>query len=178
MTHATEITCRCGQIQITVEKAPIISTECHCNSCRSAGERLRNLPGASPYLQSNGGTRFVLYRKDRVRFRRGAELLKDFHLTDKATTRRIIAGCCNTPVFLEFKGGHWLSLYSCLWSEGTLPALEIRTMTSDLPDDVMLSDDVPSGKRQTLQFYANLLGAWIAMGFRVPKIPIHTRLNA
>lgn len=178
MTQATDIACACGQVQITVEKTPIISTECHCDSCRAAAARLQALPGTAPFLQSNGGTYFVLYRKDRIHFRKGTELLRDFHLTDQATTRRTIAGCCNTPVYLEFKGGHWLSLYSSLWPEGTLPALQIRTMTSDLPDDAALSDDIPSGTRQTLGFYAKLLGAWIAMGFRSPTIPVHTRVNA
>lgn len=178
MTPTTQIGCACGQVRIAVENPPIISTECHCNSCRAAGARLRTLPSAPPFLQSNGGTRFVLYRKDRVRFLKGAELLKDFHLTAEATTRRAVAGCCNTPVFLEFKSGHWLSLYSCLWSKDTLPALELRTMISDLPGDAALSPEVPSGKRQTFRFYAKLLGAWIAMGFRVPQIPVNARINA
>lgn len=136
------------------------------------------LPVAPPFLQSNGGTRFVLYRKDRIRFLKGAELLRDFHLTAEATTRRAVASCCNTPIFLEFKNGHWLSLYSCLWPKDTLPAPALRTMTSDLPGDVSLPRDVPSGKRQTLLFYAKLLGAWIAMGFRSPGLPVNARINA
>lgn len=178
MSQTSQLSCACGKVHIAVEKAPIISTECHCTSCREAGARLQTLPGASPFLNSNGGTPFVLYRKDRVRFLKGADLLTDFRLTDKATTRRAVAGCCNTPVFLEFKGGHWLSLYSCLWPKGTLPSPELRTMTSDLPDGAALPNDVPSGTLHTLRFYARLLGAWIGMGFRVPKIPVHARLDA
>ncbi|HTN98419.1 MAG TPA: hypothetical protein VL101_15710 [Nordella sp.] len=178
MTPSTQIGCACGQVRIAVENPPIISTECHCNSCRAAGARLRMLAATPPFLQSNGGTGFVLYRKDRVRFLTGADRLKDFHLTAEATTRRAVAGCCNTPVFLEFKNGHWLSLYSCLWPEGALPAPELRTMTSDLPGDVSLGPDVPSGKRQTLRFYAKLLGVWIAMGFQAPQVPVNARINA
>lgn len=178
MTQITQLACACGQVHISVEGAPIISTECHCNSCRAAGERLRNLPGASPYLQPNGGTHFVLYRKDRIRFLKGAEWLRDFHLAADATTRRAVAGCCNTPVFLEFKNGHWLSLYANLWPENSLPVLELRTMTSDLPAEVTLGHDVPSGARPTLVFYAKLLTAWIAMGFRTPNIPVNTWINA
>lgn len=174
----TQLACTCGQVQIVVEKAPIIATECHSKSCRTAGTRLRALPGAPSFLQSNGGTHFVLYRKDRIRFVKGAELLKDFHLTAEAPTRRVVAGCCNTPIFLEFKSGHWLSLYSCLWPKATLPALELRTMTSDLPNGTTLSRDVPNGKRQSVLFFANLLGAWIAMGFRVPKLPVNAPINA
>ena len=172
MKRITQLACACGQVDIEVAGAPIVSAECHCNSCRAAGVGMQALPAATPVLETNGGTPFVLYRKDRVRFRKGTELLREFRLTPGAKTRRVVACCCNPPVFLEFQSGHWLSLYGCLWPDGTLPALELRTMTSDLPDGTRLSDDVPSGKRQSVAFFAKPLGAWIAMGFRSPKITI------
>jgi hypothetical protein len=153
-----------------VERAPIVSVECYCNSCRAAGARSQSLSAALPLLGENGATRFVLYRKDRIRFIEGADRLKEFRLTPGAKTRRVVATCCNTPVFLEFQNGHWLSLYGCLWQRGTLPPLEMRTMTSDLPDASVLPDDVPNCKRQSVSFFVKLLGAWIAMGFRSPKI--------
>ena len=121
-------------------------------------------------VDAHGATRFVLYRKDRVHFREGTEVLKELRLTPGAKTRRVVATCCNTPLFLEFENGHWLSLYGCLWPEGTLPSLELRTMTSDLPAGTALPDDVPNARRQSLSFFARLLGAWIAMGFRSPRI--------
>ncbi|MFP2904895.1 hypothetical protein ACLESD_07540 [Pyxidicoccus sp. 3LFB2] len=114
----------------------------------------------------------MLYRKDRIRFLKGTDHLKQFRLSPKAPTRRVVATCCNTPVFLEFNNAHWLSLYSCLWPEGAQPPLELRTMTSDLPAGTALPTDVPIGKRQTVSFFARLLGAWIAMGFRSPKIAV------
>ena len=178
MTQITALACACGQVQLEALRAPIISTECHCNSCRTAGVRLEAAHAARPVLEANGGTRFVLYRKDRIRLLRGAELLKEFRLTPKSPTRRVVASCCNTPVFLEFESGHWLSLYSALWPRGTQPPLDLRTMTSDLPDRAGLADDVPSGKRQTALFYAKLLRAWIAMGFKSPKIGIHGTFRA
>ncbi len=52
-----------------------------------------------------------MHRKDRVRILSGAEQLKEYRLSADAGTRRVIATCCNTPVFMEMKGGHWLSLY-------------------------------------------------------------------
>jgi hypothetical protein len=122
-------------------------------------------------LTASGTTPFVLYRKDRVRFLKGADRLREFRLSPDAPTRRVIATCCNTPVFLEFQKGHWLSLYGGLWPAGTRPALEMRTMTSDLPAGTELPDDVPNGKRQSARFFAKLLGAWVAMGFRSPKVP-------
>ena len=134
-------------------------------------EARRALPAARPILgEKNGGTRFVLYRKDRVRFIQGIDRLKEFRSTPEAKTRRVVATCCNTPVFLEFFNGHWLSLYGCLWQERTLPPLDLRTMIVDLPPGTPLPDDVPNNKRQSASFFAKLLGAWIAMGFRSPKI--------
>lgn len=172
MSQMMRLACRCRKVHLEVERAPIITAECHCNSCRAAANRLRKLPGAEPILEDNEGTRFVMYRKDRVHFVEGADLLKEFRLSPEAGTRRVVAGSCNTPVFLEFKGGHWLSLYEKLWPEGTAPRLEIRTMTGDRGNSPALDGHVPSGAWQTTRFYARLLGAWIAMGFKVPTIVV------
>ena len=164
--------CRCGQVQLQLEKTPILAAECHCNSCRTAGEQLQQLPAAGQVLESNGGTAFVLYRKDRVQISRGRELLKEHRLTETSATRRVVASCCNTPVFLEFQRGHWLSIYSRLWPENTRPAIQLRTMISDLADPSSLPNDVPNARHQSFGFIAKLLGAWVAMGFRVPKVEI------
>jgi hypothetical protein len=171
-TPATRLTCACGQLHLEVTGAPIVRAECHCNSCREAGARMRALPAAPTFQEADGSTRFVLYRKDRVRFLQGAERLAAFRLKPESPTRRAVATCCNTPVFLEFKGGHWLSFYPCLWPAGSLPPPQLRTMTSDLPKGTALSGDVPSGTLHTLGFFAKLFGAWAAMGFRAPKVEV------
>lgn len=178
MVGTDEIGCRCGQVRLQVSGAPIISAECCCSSCRQAGTRLQHLAGAPSILGPHGTTRFVLYRKDRVRFRAGLDTLCEFRLSPEAGTRRVVASCCNTPVFLDFRGGHWLSLYGGLWPAGTLPPLELRTMTSDLPDPAMLPADVPNRRHQSLGFFAKLLGAWIAMGFRSPYLAVSGKLEA
>jgi Family of unknown function (DUF6151) len=178
MTAAAQITCICGHTRLEVADKPIVNVACCCNSCQSAGARLRLLPAAASVLESDGSTRFVLYRKDRVRVLKGSERLKEFRLTPQSKTRRVIATCCNTPVFLEFQGGHWLSLYSCLWPEGRLPALEMRTMTMDLPAGTVLPDDVPNARRQPISFMVKLLAAWVAMGFKAPKVAINGELHA
>ncbi len=178
MAETTQVGCMCAHVQLEVERTPIVSAECYCNSCREAGARLQTLPDAPPILDTKGATRFVLYRKDRVHFLKGTDLLEEFRLTPDAKTRRVVATCCNTPVFLEFKGGHWLSLYGGLWPDGTLPPLEMRTMTADLPDASILPDDVPNAKSQTLPFFVKLMGAWIAMGFRSPKVTVKGKIHA
>ncbi len=167
--HRT-LTCRCGALALELDGAPMIGAECHCTSCRTAGALLRTLPGAPEFQSANGGTPYALYRKDRVRFTRGTDLLLAHRLTPESGTRRVVAACCNSPVFLEFQSGHWLSLYTSLWPAAEAPAMQLRTMVSDLPNAMHLDDRLPNAKRQTLGFYAALLGAWVAMGFRVPKL--------
>lgn len=172
MSETVDLSCSCGQVALRIEREPIIVTECHCTSCRTAGGALAALPLARPMLDPNGGTPFVLYRKDRVAFTQGQDLLTAYRLKPDSPTRRVIASCCNTPVFLEFQHGHWLSLYSGLWPEGTSPAPELRTVISDRLGLPALDGDIPAGRLRTAGFYARLLGAWIAMGFKSPAIAL------
>ena len=51
-------------------------------------------------------------------------------------------------------------------------------MTSDLPEGAVLPDDVPNARKQNLAFFAKLFGAWVAMGFRNPKMPVTGGINA
>lgn len=171
MPEQHEVTCKCGKVRLALAGRRLLSTKCHCTSCRSASERLQALPGLEPMEEADGGTPFVLYRKDRVRFESGAPMLGEFRLTPQAPTRRVVALCCNTPVFLEFESGHWLSLYSHLWPEAERPRPDIRTMMEDQKEGRLLGEDIKYGWRQTWGFYGKLLGAWIAMGFRTPKMP-------
>jgi len=173
MTQTTQLRCTCGQVKVEVVGDPIVSAQCCCNSCRAAADQLQRLPAATSIRGPFDETHFALYRKDRVRFLKGAEYLKDFRLTSGAKTRRVIAACCNTPIFLEFQGAHWLNLYGGLWPAGALPQPALRTMTSDLPDARVLPNDVPNYKRQSISFFAKLLAAWIAMGFRNPKVAVN-----
>jgi hypothetical protein len=88
-----------------------------------------------------------------------------------------VATCCNTPVFLDFEAGHWLSLYGSLWPAGSRPALQMRTMTEDIVDRSRLSDDVPNPKKHSLSFFIRLVCAWAAMGFRIPKVAVPRDLH-
>lgn len=178
MSKIVHIGCKCGQTRLEVEGDPIIVSECLCNSCRAAADRLAELPGADNILTAYGATPSAEYRKDRIRFVSGTENLREFRLSPDAGSRRVVATCCNTPVFLEMKGAHWLSLYSHLWPEGERPHAEFRTMTGDLPDTSSLPKDMPNLKTHTVKFYAKLLAAWIGMGFRNPKIEVAGKVEA
>ena len=177
MTESTQLSCACGQVRLTVAGRPIVSAECCCNSCRTASATFEGLPGARRVREPNGATRYELYRKDRVRILSGSAHIREFRLKPNSHTRRVVAACCNTPLFTELESGHWLSLYGRLWPAGTLPPLEMRTMTSDLPDPSVLANDIPNAREYTGSFMWKLLTAWIAMGFRSPKIAVAGKLE-
>jgi hypothetical protein len=155
----------------------MLSVECCCTSCRTAGGVLEKLPGAPRIVGRNGATQLVLYRKDRIHFATGTALLKEYRLTAESPTRRIVAICCNTPICLDFTKGHWLSLYSCVWPAHMLPPIQMRTMTSDAPEGTILCGDVPNHKRYAFSFFGKLLRAWVAMGFKIPKVLVNGTLH-
>lgn len=162
--------CQCGEVALETRGRPIVACACYCTSCRTAGERLRSRAGAPAILEPDGGTEFVLFRKDRVRFLGGTERLREYRLTSTAKTRRVIAACCNTPMFLEFQNGHWLSLYRKRMPVETQPPLELRTMTRDRLPGVEFQGALPSYATQSVGFMFRLLAAWVAMKFRSPSI--------
>lgn len=171
MTDQLKLSCRCGKTTLAVQGRPILSVECLCNSCRQAGDVLQQRPGAPVIVDAKGATPFVLYRKDRVQCLQGADQLREHRIKDDSKTRRVVTQCCNTPMFLEFTQGHWLSLYGELWPSDQLPALDLRTMVGDLPDQgAALPKDVPNLKTHSARFFVRLLGAWLAMGLRTPRL--------
>lgn len=179
MTQTTRIACHCGACQLEVTGAPIISTECHCNSCRAAAAKFEALPASESVQEPNGGSRFVLYRKDRIRFVSGRDKLKALRLQSDSKTVRAVATCCNTPVFMELPGGHWLSLYAGLWPKDHLPPLDERTMVKDRSDKgASLPHDARNAGSQSPRFMWRLLTAWIGMGFRAPKVEVNGELAA
>ncbi|WPZ15161.1 DUF6151 family protein [Nitratireductor rhodophyticola] len=170
MSGTTELSCRCGETKASLKGKPILSTECLCSDCQRAGSILGSLDGAQAVLDERKATRFVLFRKDRVRCRQGQKNLREHRLQPDSKTRRVVATCCNTPMFLDFTQGHWLSVYGNLWSAETLPPLNLRTMTNDAPEGVELPDDVPNLEAHNLRFFIRLIVAWVAMGFRTPVV--------
>ncbi len=139
----------CGATALATVGAPISVAICHCESCKVATRRLEQELGVAPILGTAGGVDYALFRKDRVSLLRGMSNLVDHRLTENAPTRRVIATCCNSPMFLDFKPGFWVSLYR-----------------SSLPD----AAPAPEMRTYTARFFLKLLGAWAAMGFRRPKL--------
>ena len=120
-------------------------------------------------LEADGGTDFVLYRKDRVRCVQGGDRMVARRLKPDSPTRRMVATCCNSGMFLDFTKGHWLTLYRARLP-GPVQALEMRVMTSDRREGVVLPEDVPNYAAHSGKFMWKLLAAWVSMSFRTPKV--------
>jgi hypothetical protein len=162
-------TCRCGKVKFEAVGPPILTGSCYCTSCQEAGGQFEQLASAPPVLDPDGGTGMILYRKDRVQCVIGQEYLEERRLKPDSPTRRVIATCCNSAMFLDFTKGHWLSMFRSRFPAGA-PPLEMRIMTGERRAGVELADDVPNYSGHSGKFMLKLTAAWMAMGFRRPEI--------
>jgi hypothetical protein len=161
--------CTCGQVLIETAGAPILSLACYCESCRSAARQFEQMPGAPSVLNRDGAVDYCLFRKDRVKVMRGGEHLRAYRLTEASATRRVVAACCNAPMFLDFTSGHWLTLYRDRLPEDA-PPLEMGVMAKDRPANGPAPGGLPAYPTYPARFMIKLLAAWAAMGFRRPRI--------
>ena len=163
--------CRCGKVKLEAVGRPILTASCYCASCQEAGSRFEQLAFAPSVLNPDGGTDYVLYRKDRVQCVMGQEHLEEHRLRPDSPTRRVIAACCNSAMFLDFTKGHWLTIYRNRFPADAPPP-EMRVMTQDRRDGVALADDLPNYDGHSGKFMLRLIAAWIAMGLRRPEITL------
>src|ERR1700753_4100394 len=104
--------CFCGRVELQATGSPIVSSVCYCDDCQKGADQLEALPGAATVRDPDGGTEYILYRKDRLACTKGADLLQSYKLRDGSATNRVVASCCNAPMFMNFdKGPHWVSAY-------------------------------------------------------------------
>src|SRR5262245_51010109 len=123
-------TCQCGKVKMEAIGRPILAAACYCTSCQDAGHRLERLACAPAVLDPDGGTSMILYRKDRVQCLTGRQHLEEHRLKPESPTRRVVATCCNSAMFLDFTKGHWLSMYRNRFPTGA-PPIEMRVMTRE-----------------------------------------------
>lgn len=158
--------CSCGQVEFEVMGRPILTSVCYCDDCQRASRELESLPGAPRLLGQDGGTSYVLYRKDRVVFRKGKELLKDHRIDGEADTKRAVASCCHSAMYLEYEKGHWFSFYRDRFV-GTPSPIQMRIQTQYKPEGAILPRDVPASKAFPPGFIFRLLGSKLAMLMRL-----------
>jgi hypothetical protein len=145
---------------------PIVSNICYCADCQKGSHQIEELPNAGLVMDPDGGTAYILYRKDRIECSKGAALLKSYKIKENSVTNRVVATCCNSAMFMNFdKGRFWVSAYRARF-RGDVPPLQMRICTRFKPAVVVLPNDVPSYPGYPLRFMAKLLGSGAAMLLR------------
>jgi|ERR1700722_10487355 hypothetical protein len=167
--QAGSAVCRCGQTTIELAGDAIQSVICYCESCRTAARGFERDLGAPQTVNTDGGVHYCLYRKDRVKIARGAQHLREYRLKPDSPTRRVVASCCASPMFVEFTPGHWLTMFLDRLS-GQPPEPQMCVMTKYKPEGLELPRGIPAYATLPPRLMIKLLAAWVAMGFRRPKI--------
>jgi len=154
--------CACGHVQCEAVGAPILCGVCYCVDCQEGGRRIEALPHAARVRDPDGGTPYLTYRDDRFRCVSGDELLVEYRLKPQSPTRRVVASCCNSGMFLKFGPGFWVSTYRARY-DGNLPPNEMRTNIRHRKSELALANDAPVYRSFPLRLFVKLIGARIAM---------------
>ena len=155
--------CACGRVELEARGKPLASSVCYCADCRKGAAEIEALPDAKPVREPDGGTSYILFRKDRIGVAKGADLLKPYKLRAASVTNRVVASCCNTAMMVNFdRGPHWVSAYHARF-RGALPPLEMRVCTKSKLPGTVLPDDVPSYETYPLGMMLKLLASRVAM---------------
>jgi|CZKI01.1.fsa_nt_gi hypothetical protein len=157
------IRCSCGNVEIEALGAPFTSAVCYCDTCQEGSREIEALDNAGRILGPDGGTGYVLYRKDRITYSKGAELLKDYKIDEKSTTSRVVATCCNSAMVMRFDDGkHWVPVYRVRFQDD-IPPLQWRICTKFKPANAEIPKDVPSSEMYPAGFMWKLLTSKISM---------------
>jgi len=156
--------CACGQVRCESRGEPILSVVCYCLDCQEGGRRIEALPGAPRVLDDDGGAPYLLYRDDRFRCVAGEALLIDHRLKPRSPTRRVVARCCNSGMFLKFDPGFWVSSYRRRYSD-ELPPIDMRTNVRRRTATTPPPNDAPCYRSFPPRLFTKLIGARIATLF-------------
>lgn len=157
--------CSCGSVEIEAFGAPIMSVVCYCDSCQQGSRQIDALPKAIPILGPDGGTAYVLYRKDRIQYAKGAELLKGYKIEEKSATSRVVATCCNSAMVMRFDDArHWVPVYRARFA-GDTPPLQWRICTKFKPENARIPTDIQSSVMYPAGFAWKLLTSKLSMLF-------------
>jgi hypothetical protein len=155
--------CACGSVEIEAVGNPIASVVCYCDSCQEGSRQIETLPHGIPTRDPDGGTAYIMYRKDRVNYSKGAELLRAYKLEERSATNRVVATCCDSAMVMRFDDArHWIPVYRARFRED-VPPLQWRICTKFTPQNTELAADVPSFEMYPPQLGWRLLSSKLAM---------------
>ncbi len=156
--------CRCGAVELAATGRPIIASVCYCDDCQTASRQIAALASfPRPVAEPDGGTQYLLFRKDRFACAKGFAQLTAIKLTDASATRRMVAACCNSAMYMAFDDKrHWVSAYRDRF-EGDVPPLEVRICTKSRTSDEALETSIPSYAGYPPRLIFRLVGSMFAM---------------
>ncbi len=153
----------CGRVRCETRGAPIVSVVCYCDDCQEGARRIEALANAVSFRDADGGTSLLAYRDDRFKCLSGEDLLVPYRLKDNSPTRRMVASCCNSAMFLKFEPGFWVSAFRARFEGDGLPPLEMRTQIEHRKADSAIPNDAPAYRGFPLRLFAKILSARVAM---------------
>ncbi len=121
-------TCSCGGVEVKAFGRPIVSSVCYCDDCRKGADLIEALPRAGAVRDPDGGTAYILYRKDRIECSKGAELLRSYKLKETSATNRVVAAVLQFSGVQNFDRGPALGLRI----QGTISRRTPATASTDL----------------------------------------------
>jgi hypothetical protein len=136
--------CRCGTVEAVAIGKPIIANACYCADCQAAARLIAARPSGTSETTPDDGTECLLFRKDRIIITKGAERLEPLRLKEGSTTRRMIATCCNTGMYMAFDDAKpWISAFRARFV-GDVPPIEMRICTKYRRSSEPLDDRLPN----------------------------------
>jgi hypothetical protein len=165
-THVAH--CRCGAVEVGAWAEPIVVSTCYCDDCQAAAGRLAASANLAPAVNADGGTDFMLFRRDRIACTRGADRLQAMRLTAASKTRRMIAGCCATPMYAAFDDKRpWVSAFRASFGAAA-PRVEMRICTRFRRSEEEIPDGLPSHPGYPFALIVRILAVWPLMLFSRP----------
>lgn len=159
------IRCSCGSVEIHAHGAPMTSVVCYCDTCQAGSRQIEAATTSGPIIGTDGGTDYVLFRKDRVEYAKGAELLKGYQVDEKSATSRVIATCCGSPMMMRLAPAmHWVPIYRMRFGDD-VPPVQWRICTKFKPEDAEIPTDVPSSSMYPAGFMWTLVTSRLSMLF-------------
>ena len=160
--------CRCGAVEVGASGEPIVVSICYCDDCQAAAQRLAASDNSAPAASADGGTEFMLFRRDRIACTRGADRLQAMRLTDASKTRRMIAGCCATPMYLAFDDKRpWVSAFRASFGADA-PPVEMRICTRFRRSEGKAEHGLRSHPGYPPAMIVRIMAAWPRMLFTRP----------
>ncbi len=162
--------CDCGRVEVEARGPVIAHISCYCDDCQAGADLIDALPNGKSGREADAGTPNVLFRKDRVRVVRGAELLESHKIREGTWTQRLVASCCNAAI-TQIHERPWphRGIKSRLFV-GDVPPIEMRMFTKFAPNPSEIPDDVMQHPKVPLTLGLRMLGAMLWVGWKRTSI--------